>query len=216
MDHEQRLARLEGRLRRMGLQSRIQMAVIALGIAAALAAFSAQTPGSLTVSELVVVDPDGVERVRIGGDLPDAVTNGRRIVRGEKAAGILLYDGAGHERSGYVTFEPSGNVMLTLDDRQSRQNALFVAGPENAAALRLWQGQDAIELRTDEAGTRMTVVKDGRVAVQTPVTPLPAEVCTIYREAVPQLGRERSLGECRGRFAPDACTACLDGVAGGG
>lgn len=216
MEQEQRLTRLEGRLRRLSLLSRVQMGVIALGLAAALAAFGAPQPSSLRVSELVVVDPEGIERVRIGGDLPDAVTNGRRIVRGEKAAGILLYDGAGHERSGYVTFEPSGNVMLTLDDRQSRQNALFVAGPENAAALRLWQGQDAIEMRTDEAGTRLTVVKDGQVAVQTPATPLPAEVCTIYRDAVPQLGRERSLGECRGRFAPDACTACLDGSPPGG
>src|ERR1051325_4224555 len=55
-------------------------------------------PQSLRVSELVVVDPKGVERVRIGGDLPDAVINGKRVPRGEKAGGVLLYDGSGQER----------------------------------------------------------------------------------------------------------------------
>src|SRR4051812_12835677 len=75
---------------------------------------AAQISQSLRVSELVVVDPKGVERVRIGGDLPDAVINGKRVPRGEKAAGVLLYDGTGQERGGYVTFEPSSNIALTL------------------------------------------------------------------------------------------------------
>src|SRR5437773_9930158 len=56
------------------------------------------SPPSLKVSELVVVDPNGVERVRIGGNVPDAVINGKRIPRGEKAAGVLLYDETGQER----------------------------------------------------------------------------------------------------------------------
>lgn len=206
---ENRLTAMEARLGRLRMQSRVQLGVIGLMAAAGLAAFAQNAPGKLTVSELVVVDPDGVERVRIGGDLPDAVVNGRRIVRGEKAAGVILYDGAGHERSGYVTFEPSGNVMLTLDDRQSRQNALFVAGPQDAAALRLWQGRDAIEMRTDPGGTRLTVVQDGRVSVQTPAVAMPEEACAAYGEAARTLGRERSLAECNSRFPAEQCTACL-------
>src|SRR5436305_8922399 len=92
------------------------------------------TPQSLKVSELVVVDPKGVERVRIGGDLPDAVINGRRVPRGEKASGVLIYDATGQERGGYVTFDPSGNAALTLDTRR-QQVVLLAADPESGAAL---------------------------------------------------------------------------------
>ena len=203
------LAEVERRLRRVTIQSRIQAGLLALLVAGGLAGFMMDAPGSLRVSELVVVDAEGVERVRISGDLPDAVVDGRRLVRGEKAAGVILYDGAGRERSGYATFEPSGNVLLTLDNRQSQQNALFVAGPDNAAALRLWQGRDAIDLRTDEAGTRMTLVQDGRVQHQTPATPITAEICEAYREAVPRIGQDATLRECNGRFTTDNCTRCL-------
>ncbi|WP_292065009.1 hypothetical protein [Brevundimonas sp. UBA7664] len=200
---------LDRRLRRVTLQSRVQLGVLAVVVAAGLAAFVSDEPGKLRVSELVVVDAEGVDRVRISGDLPDAVVDGRRLVRGEKAAGVILYDGAGRERSGYATFEPSGNVLLTLDNRQSEQNALFVAGPDNAAALRLWQGNDAIDLRTDEAGTRLSVVEGGLVRHQTPVTPIPAEVCEAYTAAVASLGRDRVLRECNGRFTAENCTNCL-------
>ncbi|MBG7613698.1 hypothetical protein IWC96_00185 [Brevundimonas sp. BAL450] len=209
MDGTSDLADMNRRLRRVTLQSRVQMGVLAVMMAVGLAAFVSDEPRALRVSELVVVDPDGVERVRISGDLPDAVVDGRRLVRGEKAAGVILYDGAGRERSGYATFEPSGNVLLTLDNRQSEQNALFVAGPDNAAALRLWQGRDAIDLRTDPAGTRMTIVEDGLVRHQTPVTPIPPEACEAYRGAVPSLGREVALRECNGRFTADNCDRCL-------
>ena len=47
---------------------------------------------TMRVSELVVVDSKGVERVRIGGDLPDAFISGKRIPRGQQAARVLLYD----------------------------------------------------------------------------------------------------------------------------
>ncbi|MEN5145577.1 MULTISPECIES: hypothetical protein [Brevundimonas] len=200
---------VQTQLRRLRLWSRLQTGVLAILLAAGVAAFASSQPGSLQVSELVVVDSEGVERVRISGDLPDAVVDGRRMVRGEKAAGVILYDAAGRERSGYATFEPSGNVMLTLDNRQSEQNALFVAGPDNAAALRLWQGRDALDLRTDIAGTRMTIVRDGRVFSQSPATPMPAEACEAYREAETRIGRDRTLNECNGRFVAEACTACL-------
>jgi hypothetical protein len=83
-------------------------------------ALNVTTPQSLRVSELVVVGPKGVERARIGGDPPDAVINGKSIPRGEKAAGLLLYDGTGQERGGYVTFEPFSNIALTLDTKKQQ------------------------------------------------------------------------------------------------
>jgi hypothetical protein len=131
---------LEERVRRLEQILVIVMAGWALSAAAAVlyiapwkaSAQASQGTQSLRVSELVVVDPKGVERVRIGGDIPDAVINGKRIPRGEKVAGVMLYDGSGQERGGYVTFEPSGNVGLTLDTKK-RQTVLFAAGPDSGS-----------------------------------------------------------------------------------
>lgn len=164
---------------------------------------------SLRVSELVVVDPKGVERVRIGGDLPDAIIGGKRVPRGEKAAGVLLYDGSGQERSGYVTFEPSGNVGLTLDTRRS-QATLFVAGPDSGSALQLWHGRDLIELRSDEDGSRITAVKSGQVvSQQPPIDKMSADTCEVYKGARSRVSREQVMRDCRRRFNDVACRACL-------
>jgi hypothetical protein len=108
-------------------------------------------PTSLRVTELVVLDSKGVERVRIGGELPDALIGGKKVPRGQKAAGVILYNGRGQERSGYVTFEPSGNVGLTLDSNKS-QVAYFIAGRDSGSALQMWEGRDTIELRSDLEG----------------------------------------------------------------
>src|SRR5262249_734247 len=123
MKDEPCLEALERRTRRLEHWLRGSMAAWGGGGIVGVWAFtigshSQQTgnPTSLKVSELVVVDPKGVERVRIGGDLPDATINGKRVPRGEKAAGVLLYDTTGQERSGYVTWE-SGNVGLTIRAR---------------------------------------------------------------------------------------------------
>lgn len=167
------------------------------------------TPSSLGVSELVVVDPKGAERVRIGGDLPDAIIGGKRVPRGEKAAGVLLYDGGGQERSGYVTFEPSGNVGLTLDTRRG-QTTLFVAGPDTGSALQLWHGSDLIELRSDDDGSRLTAVKAGQVVSQQPqVSQMSADTCEAYKGARARVSREQVMRDCRRRFGDTACRACL-------
>jgi hypothetical protein len=166
-------------------------------------------PTTLRVSELIVVDPKGVERVRIGGDLPDAIIGGKRVPRGEKAAGLLLYDGGGQERSGYVTFEPSGNVGLTLDTRRG-QVALFVAGPDTGSALQLWHGRDLIEVRSDEDGSRLTAVKAGEVvSQQPPVSQMSAGTCEAYKGARARVSREQVMRDCRRRFGDTACRACL-------
>ena len=81
---------------------------------------------SLRVRELIVVDDSGTVRARVGGNLPDAIYHGRRMRRGDQAAGVLLYDKNGLERGGYVTFDRSGVVALTLDNR-GQQVAIFGA-----------------------------------------------------------------------------------------
>jgi len=169
-----------------------------------------EAAGRLRVTELVVVDEIGVERVRVGGDLPDAVIDGKRVPRGEKAAGILLYDGTGRERGGYVTWEPSGNVGLTLDSRKG-QATLFVAGPEGGSALKLWDGEDSIELRSDSDGSRLTAIREGLVVFQEPaVDALGDEACAAYREALSTYSMEEVLRACRQRYSEAACRACLE------
>lgn len=167
-------------------------------------------PTSLRVSEIVVVDSKGAERVRIGGDLPDAVIGGKRVPRGQQAAGILLYDATGSERSGYVTFEPSGNVGLTLDSRKS-QVASFIAAPDhNASALSLWSGKDLIELRSDTEGSRLTAVQSGQVVAQQPLIKKMSEnMCGAYRDARSRVSSEQVMRDCRQRFADSACRSCL-------
>jgi hypothetical protein len=150
-----------------------------------------------------------VPRIRIAGELPDAIIDGRRVPRGERAAGIVLYDSTGQERSGYVTWEPSGNVGLTLDTKAG-QVAVLVAGRESAAALMLWRGRDLIELRSDQDGSRFTAVKNGEVVYQSPaVATLTPGSCSAYKEARSRVSEDQVLRDCRRRFNDPACRACL-------
>ena len=164
---------------------------------------------SIRASEIVVVDPKGVERVRIGGQLPDAVPG---KPRGQQVAGLLLYDQTGRERSGYVTFEPSGNVGLTLDGRQG-QTAFFVAGPTGGTALRMWRGNNWVELRTDEGGARVGAVRSNELVFrEPPATELEVNAyCANLRAEFKQVGAPDSqlLPACRQRFTLQDCQTCV-------
>ena len=205
---ERRTRRLE-RWLRISIAGWITLAVLAV-CAFTIRSNSQQstTPASLKVSELVVVDPKGVERVRIGGDLPDATINGKRVPRGEKAAGVLLYDPTGQERGGYVTWE-SGNVGLTLDTRQG-QVALFAAGLDGSA-LNMRYGKDSVDLRSDEDGSRITAVQDGRIVMQQPNTiKMSSSTCDDYRGIRTKRSLERAMSSCQLRFSESACRGCLE------
>jgi hypothetical protein len=132
------------------------------------------------------------------------------VARGEKAAGVLLYDNTGQERGGYVTWEPSGNVGLTLDSRKG-QSTLFVAGADGGSALKLWDGEDSIELRSDSEGSRLTAVKNGRIAYQEPaINALSDEACAAYRDALSSYTTEEVLRACSQRYSEAACRACIE------
>jgi hypothetical protein len=174
-----------------------------------LGSTSSAVTDRLRVKELVVVDPQGHERVMISGDVPDAIIDGKRVPRGETASGILLYDDQGNERSGYVTWAPSGNAGLTLDTRK-QQVALFVAGPDSGSALQLWQGRDAVEFRSDANGPRVTAVKQGEVVFQEPaVKTMVTDTCAAYREATGRVSAEQVMHDCRRRFSAAPCQDCL-------
>lgn len=162
----------------------------------------------VVVTKQVEVVDRGVVRVRIGGQLPDASAN---APRGGVPAGVLLYDDTGGERGGYVTFDEAGTVLLTLDGRQ-QQNALFVADTSGATALRIWYEDDAVELRADQDGARVTAVRDGRVVLQQPpiTDPESSSTCAALRDLRSQVDTDRLLQVCRQRMMEEFCQACLE------
>ena len=168
---------------------------------------------SLTLQELILVDGNGIQRARISGDLPNAVIDGKEVIRGSKVAGLMLYDKDGIERGGYVTFDTGDNVALTLDSKK-HQHALFVAGPDGAVAIQLWDKGQLIELRADDNGARLTQTKNDKVNYQVPITEIATETCRLFlnhlKEEVPEgLSRAQIQHICLKRYTADACEPCL-------
>jgi len=210
-------ARLAASERRLHLLIVLNIAVL-VAIASATCRTTAANdtkPQVLTVAEVDIVDAHGVIRARLGADLPDAVLNGKRVPRQQKPSGLLLYDDTGQERGGYVTFTPGRQVALTLDARdRPGQVAILVADPDGASALTLSNGNDLVELRTDEElGPSVHVTKNSRVAFHQPPQALDrivkSEMCTELRGALKSMTRDQVLTFCRQRASEEACQACL-------
>jgi len=210
-------ARLAASERRLHLLIVLNIAVL-VAIASATCRTTAANdtkPQVLTVAEVDVVDAHGVIRARLGADLPDAVLNGKRVPRQQKPSGLLLYDDTGQERGGYVTFTPGRQVALTLDARdRPGQVAILVADPDGTSALTLSNGNDLVELRTDEElGPSVHVTKNNRVAFHQPPQALDrfakSEMCTELRGALKSMTRDQVLTFCRQRASEEACQACL-------
>jgi hypothetical protein len=210
-------ARLGASERRLHLLIVLNIAVL-VAIASATCRTTAANdtkPHVLTVAEVDIVDAHGVIRARLGADLPDAVRNGKRVPRQQKPSGLLLYDDSGQERGGYVTFTPGRQVALTLDARdRPGQVAILVADPDGASALTLSNGNDLVELRTDEElGPSVHVTKNNRVAFHQPPQALDrivkSEMCTELRGALKSMTRDQVLTFCRQRASEEACQACL-------
>lgn len=171
----------------------------------------------IRATELVIEDPEGVVRARLGGDLPDAEFEGRTVDRGSAVAGLLLYDKGGAERSGYVTFDESNNVVLTLDAGAAggnRQTAFFVADEDGATALRIWNAAgDHVELRADsEDGAWFNVVEDGVLTSQIPgiEDPSATGMCTDLHGYVDRVETEQLMAACRQRMTEEDCRLCLE------
>jgi len=210
-------ARLAASERRLHLLIVLNIAVL-VAIASATCRTTAANdtkPHVLTVAEVDIVDAHGVIRARLGADLPDAVLNGKRVPRQQKPSGLLLYDDTGQERGGYVTFTPGRQVALTLDARdRPGQVAILVADPDGTSALTLSNGNDLVELRTDEElGPSVHVTKNNRVAFHQPPQALDritkSEMCTELRGALKSMTRDQVLTFCRQRASEEACQACL-------
>jgi hypothetical protein len=185
----------------------ILLVVVAFEFAYRVHAQEKQDAKTLVLSELTIVDNHGVVRARLGGNLPDA---NKKIPRGSRIAGLLLYDETGQERGGYVTFEPWGNVGLTLDNK-GVMAAEFVAGPDTGSAIRLHSGDDAVELRVDEDGPSIHAVRRKNVAFHEPAVenPKSTALCKALLEEKARLSMEQLVDACRGRSSEAACQTCL-------
>jgi hypothetical protein len=128
---------------------------------------SGRADGILTVRGLVVVDGNGVERVRIAAPLPDPLVLGKRFPRGGAISGILLSDEEGNERSGYVTADGYPNVFFTLDSL-ARQHVLFITEPQGDPTLRLWDGRSAFLLTVGAEGPQLRFISGDKTLLDIP------------------------------------------------
>ena len=123
--------------------------------------------GVLRARGLVVVDGNGIERVRIQAPLPDPLVLGKRFPRGGAISGILLSDEEGNERSGYVTSDGYPNVFFTLDSL-ARQHVLFIAEPQGDPTLRLWDGVNSFSLSVGADAASLKVVSGKETLFEVP------------------------------------------------
>ncbi len=167
------LEKLTLRNRRLTWGLTVTATGLVLGIVA-LSAFCFMTrrrrpsDGILTVRGLVVVDGNGVERVRIQAPLPDPLVLGKRLPRGGAISGILLSDEEGNERSGYVTSDGYPNVFFTLDSL-ARQHVLFITEPQGDPTLRLWDGTSVSTLSAGVDGPGLKLTAGDKTLFEIPV-----------------------------------------------
>jgi len=214
---EREIARLRRTIRVGTIFGVAVMLVMLAGFAAPPSAKLALSADTLRVREIAVVDEHGVVRARLGGNLPDAMSrSGRPIPRGDRVAGLLIYDDRGAERGGYVTFEKSGIAALTLDSR-GPQVAIFAAdsSPGNGAGLRVWTGKSWAEIKADSGGPHVSAGRDGRVVFFEPATTIGEQgvFCRELKAEVSQIPKQPSpeevLAACRAHRTEKDCHLCL-------
>ncbi len=174
---DSRVQQLAGRLR----NTQIALAIVTLGLAAALFAGTSRADGDaaepieeLTVRKLVVVDAAGTPRVVIREEPADTD-------RRAQAAGIVLYDRHGNERGGMATFaDDSAVIALDAPAGQGapmRDRLGLMVHPDGSASVALIDNRTAVPVRlvTDAEGggglEMLTYDMEKRTATVTRLTP---------------------------------------------
>jgi hypothetical protein len=124
--------------------------------------------GILRVRGLIVEDPNGHERVRLGAPLPDPMIHGVRVKRSGVISGMLISDADGNERGGYVTGDKSGEAFFTLDS-EDEQQVLFLANPKGGVNFDLFdsKGNEA-QMTVFPDGPRLTLRKEKKTVSELP------------------------------------------------
>ena len=115
--------------------------------------------GILHERGLVVDDPNGHERVRLGAPLPDPMRHGVRIKRQGPISGLLISDSNGDERGGYFTADQVGEAVLTLDS-EDEQQMRFLANPKGGVNFDIYdsKGNEA-QITVFPNGPRLMMMK---------------------------------------------------------
>jgi hypothetical protein len=126
---EQQLALLQRRFQR----ATVILSLIAVALSCAVMylgyeLYGLQTVKSLRLEKLSIYDSNGVDRVVLAGDLPQAKFHGKACGAERHMGGILIYDQSGTERGGYGTEDGYANALLTLDGER-HQVMLMLAEP---------------------------------------------------------------------------------------
>ena len=123
--------------------------------------------------KITVTDENGQERVVIGAPLPEPRLVGRQSKRGDAVSGILLFDGSGNERGGYVTGDgPFSSVSLTLDEIGRAAVALW-AGQRGEAGLSINNNLGhQVVLGVSPADGHLVINRQGKPVVALPVSQL--------------------------------------------
>ena len=173
MDESGRIRQLERRCAQLSFGVRGSLALWALTLVA-LVAMGVRGPGApredevLRVRGLEVVDANGVARVILGAPVPEPRILGRRHPRGGDVSGVILQDGEGNERGGYVTDDSYGNAMLTLDS-VGRMQFITLVEPDGAVWCNLSAPKgNQFDVRVSEGGTSLKVQDQGEVTLAVP------------------------------------------------
>ena len=133
-ENREQVQHVLAQLRRRQLWLEVALAGVSLLlIAASATAWSSMRrlahPETLTLRRLDIVDGTGTPRVILAAPVPPPMRFGKPAKRDGAASGVVILDGTGTERGGYVTGDSNEpNALLTLD-AQGKQTVLLLAEP---------------------------------------------------------------------------------------
>jgi hypothetical protein len=112
---------------------------------------SLKHPQTLSLRRLDIVDEHGTPRVILAAPAPAPTLFGKLHHRDGPVSGVILVDGTGTERGGYVTSDGDHpNALLTLD-AEGKQTVLLLAEPEGSTLFRIWnQDKGSITMGVDD------------------------------------------------------------------
>ncbi|HXX20780.1 MAG TPA: hypothetical protein VEJ46_15355 [Candidatus Acidoferrum sp.] len=146
MNGEEIAARLVHAERRIKSTQRIAVLLALLFLAACISQawelHRVANRQTLNLRRLNIVDEHGVARVVLASPVPEPIVLGKQYHRGGAASGVIIADGTGTERGGYLTSDGDApNAFLTLDG-QNKQTVVLLAEPTGDTLFRIWKGDN--------------------------------------------------------------------------
>jgi hypothetical protein len=132
-----------------------------LPVAAFFSHFTLVVFSALGLKDLAIVDDSGKVRMRLAASLPDPIIAGKRVPREGSVSGILLYDGDGDERGGYVV-DNAGDALLSLNSKRDQLIALVTyPGGESQLAINTNDRAFQLALSATHEGPSIKFYKNG-------------------------------------------------------